>query len=739
MSVWARIQEMGCPVLWDGMPAGITLRNSKTRNVGICGEKETRRECTRRKSLRRLSPMLVGECNNLSADPTHDIMAEGCFAMFPALRLRRRHLLAHLILISVVTSAPAARKHASETPAFAPIHAELVALLDARFLKPGSPLLLRVKDAWQNGDCKLREGSILKGHVVDANVSSKEDRISKVAMVLDEAQCNGPALVPMPLAVAAIMARDPAEFGNTQEYAPLNALPVAIRGASGTGPLSLSSAAVVAENSATRIDSAKQISLGDVVGLSGLKLSVGTGPEQSTVLFAKGHNVSLQRYTQFVLVPAALIAHETAAAPAAPASTVATAAGPATPAASSVEAVRSDTQPPPAAPEPDVEVCAPPSCNVAVPDAATTAEVHAEKSFPLRELGYAPRYGIELDDFNHEAALAYLGEHQLLVTFNPHMLIDRRDGRDVARMVRAAVLDTSTMRPIRIVDWPIADHKQYLWPAGEDRVLAHVGNELRVYGPGLTIERRIVLQGPLAWVRVSPSQKNFAIGVIRERHSKELHAQLAAAATSEPEEDMEIRVLDAEFQTTATAVRSSRFMPPVLTDEGEVEVDLQDQEKERWHLVEYTWDHQAHSIAYVKSACMPQISSIAPDLLFVVTCSRNAGAKYRVLRRNGSLLLQGSSSAEELGQVARGTRRGKAFVVGIAQADCAIVPGGYFYPSDLRKEHLAVYRATDGKRIFTAHVDSPPPTREAYALAPGAGELAVLSAEQISLYSVPPQ
>ena len=668
-------------------------------------------------------------------------MAEGCFVIFPALRLRRCHLLAHLILISVVTNAPAARKHASETPAFAPIHAELVALLDARFLKPGSPLLLRVKDAWQNGDCKLREGSILKGHVVDANVSSKEDRISKVALLLDEAQCNGTALVPMPLAVAAIMARDPAEFGNTQEYAPLNALPVAIRGAGGTGPLSLSSAAVVAENSATRIDSPKQISLGDVIGLSGLKLSVGTGPEQSTVLIAKGHNVSLQRYTQFVLVPAGLIAHETAAPAAAPAPTVAAAAGPATPAASSVEAVRSDTQPPPAvaAPEPDVEVCTPPSCNIALPDAATTAEAGAEKSFPLRELGYAPRYGIELDDFNHEAALAYLGEHQLLVTFNPHTLIDRRDGRDVARMVRAAVLDTSTMRPIRIVDWPIADHKQYLWPAGEDRVLAHVGNELRVYGPGLTIERRIVLRGPLAWVRVSPSQKNFAIGVILERHSKELHAQLAAAATSEPEEDMEIRVLDAEFQTTATAVRSSRFMPPVLTNEGEVEVYLQDQEKERWHLVEYTWDHQAHSIAYVKSACMPQVSSIAPDLLFVATCARNAGAKYRVLRRDGSLLLQGSSSAEELGEGARGTRRGKAFVVGIAQADCAIVPGGYFYPSDLRKEHLAVYRATDGKRIFTAHVDSPPPTREAYALAPGAGELAVLSAEQISLYSVPPQ
>src|SRR5271156_585333 len=236
--------------------------------------------------------------------------------MFPGLRVRRCHPLALLILISVTMSAPAARKRVSETPALAPIHAELVELFDARFLKSGSPFLLKVKDAWQSGDCKLREGSILKGHVVGANVSSKEDRISKVAVVVDEAECNGPALVPLPLAVAAIIAADPARLGNVQAYAPLNALPVAIRGASGTGPQPLSASAFVAENSATPLDSPKQISLGDVLGFSRLKLSVGTGPDQSSVLFVKGHNVSLQRNTQFVLIPAALMAREPALVPA---------------------------------------------------------------------------------------------------------------------------------------------------------------------------------------------------------------------------------------------------------------------------------------------------------------------------------------------------------------------------------------------------------------------------------------
>jgi hypothetical protein len=40
---------MGCPVLWDGMPSGISLRYSKTKKVGIYGQKETRRGRTQPK------------------------------------------------------------------------------------------------------------------------------------------------------------------------------------------------------------------------------------------------------------------------------------------------------------------------------------------------------------------------------------------------------------------------------------------------------------------------------------------------------------------------------------------------------------------------------------------------------------------------------------------------------------------------------------------------------------------
>ncbi len=678
-------------------------------------------------------------------------------AMVPGLRIRRCRSLAHVILILPIVSAAAVPKHVSETQAPAPIYAKLVGLFDARFLNPGSPLLLEVKRAWQSGDCKLREGSILKGHVVIANATSKQDRTSRVAVVLDEAECNGPAFVPLPLTVAAVLAAD---LAGVHRSVPQNAQPGLIASgvdpglmqtmASGMagrpGPPPPSDAEVFfAHSSARSFDSSNRVSVGDVFGLPGLKLSVGTGPEQSSVLFVKGRNVSLQRETEMVLVPSALIAGETAnASPEASSAAGATAltsssdevkgATAAVSSAKSLETNNAQPGPTKADPEPDVEVCAAPTCNIVLPD-TTTTEARGEKSFSLTDLGYASRSGVELSDFDHEVALAYLGKQQLLATFNLHKLVDRKDGTGAVRVVRAAVLDTSTMRVIRMVDWPIVDRKQYLWPAGEGRVLAHVGNELRLYGRDLEIERRIALQGPLAWLRVSPSQKTFAIGVILERHSKDLHALLAA--TEDPEEDLQIQVLDADFHSTMTATRSSRFLPPTLTDGGEVELDQED--NNRWRLVEYTWDRRAHSRAYVTSACIPQISSIAPDLLFVVTCGSTGSAKYRVLRRDGSLLLQGALTSRELGQGAHGSPPGTAFVVGIAEANRTIEPGGYFFASELKTEHYAVYRTTDGKRVFSLRVDSPAPTREACALAPGAGELAILSAQQISFYRLPPQ
>ncbi len=643
-------------------------------------------------------------------------------------------LLAFLIP-ALAGAAPATKTTENGTTPFTPVFAELMGSLDARSLKPGSQLLLKVRVAWKNDDCRLREGAILRGHVLQVNPSTRENRISQIALSIDQAECNGPDLVPMSLSVVAMLAPDPAEATNLQAYAPLDASPVAAGGssASSTSVLrSVTAAASVAENSSMPADAPKRIAPGGVYGLSGIKLSIGTGPQESSVLLDKGHNVTLGPHTQFVMVPASLLVHktETGLASRAPGSVASNVNG----SASNANGASARAMPA-LPPEPDVEVCAPPSCNTVL-SVDTATEAHSAASFSLHELGYAPRSGIEMDRFGHDAALAYLGKNQLLVTFNPHTLIHRASNEgSSSRIVRAVLLELPSMHVIRSVDWHLLDRKQYLWPAGEDRVLAHVGNELRVYGPGLRIEQRIPLDGPLAWVRVAPSKRNFVVGVVIERHSRDLHAQLVAESNVEPEEDVETRILDVNFNTIAAAVRSSRYLPPELTDEGEV--GIYSQGNNRWHLVEHTWNRESRSIAHLISYCMPRVSSMEPDLLFVLTCDRASGMSYKVLRPDGKPLLKGFSPSAEVEQSARGSDPGDTFVVSVTQADRALAPGEFFHPFDLIDEQLAVYRASNGKRIFATRVDSPTPAEQAYALAPGGGELAVLCGEQISLYALP--
>jgi len=60
---------MGCPVLWDGMPSGISLRYSKTKKVGIYeGDASTTHPAEGVGGC--LSPTLAASAIILSADPT---------------------------------------------------------------------------------------------------------------------------------------------------------------------------------------------------------------------------------------------------------------------------------------------------------------------------------------------------------------------------------------------------------------------------------------------------------------------------------------------------------------------------------------------------------------------------------------------------------------------------------------------------------------------------------------------
>lgn len=612
-----------------------------------------------------------------------------------------------------------------------PVQAELLKHLNVRHLTSGQTLFARVTLDWSGPDCVLRQGSILEATVEVSDPHRLRDE-SRLALSFTRAQCNGADMQPLNLVLAAVAEapqdwkivpdaqfRMPLSFGNPHG----NGLPGF--GSAGLGDLyatHLDLTGIV-----HRFPMRPNLEPGDILGIKDLKLEIGTGPNRSSVIASKRRDVSLGAFTQLLLVPASLAFRPS---PIRLASTGS---------AERLGAPRTPLVAAAAIPADTLNVCAPPGCAVDLPVTAKELEGHKASSIAIRPLGYAPRSGKVLVDFDDEENLAWLGPRELLFAFNPHRLIRRAGASNhgkATRIIRAVLLDSAGRNIVRAVDWEITDSRRYLWPLDEDRVLVHVGNELRVYRAGLEVEHSIPLAGPLAFVRIAPNGELMAVATLRERHSRELHAKLREELGGEPEEDIDVAVLDKGFKTVAQTTTISGLLPPTLLNEGQVK--LLAQPKMRYRIAMNTWENSATTLARFESRCTPELSSMAPDLLFLLTCNAiNGDTEYRVLRADGKLLLRGEAGPREVNHEAMGNDRSRTFAVKVVDAQREIASGAEFKGSDLDAEEVRIYRADDGKRLLALRVNDPVASHGGYAISGDGSQLAVLSGSQIEFFPIP--
>ena len=226
----------------------------------------------------------------------------------------------------------------------------------------------------------------------------------------------------------------------------------------------------------------------------------------------------------------------------------------------------------------------------------------------------------------------------------------------------------------------------------------------------------------------------MAIAIERETHTEQQHAGLRESLGVEPPENVEIRVLDKNLKVVEQATTSSRIMPPTLLNEGQVQ--LLAKPNKQYRLALAPWNGETTTVARFASACIPEVSSFAPDLLLVDTCGLNTGMhEYRVLQPNGKLVLRGRRDPQALGQTAQGN--GHVFVVRSLHATQTMVQGSVFHGTDLDYEEVRVFQSGDGRRLTSVRMQEPPPSHGGYALSPDGTELAVIADARVNLFAVP--
>ena len=619
--------------------------------------------------------------------------------------------------------------------ALTPLQTELIAPLDIHRLEPGSPVLAKLEVPWSGLGCKLPQNSMVKGHVVEIDPRTKQNRVSRVTVLFDTADCNGVHGSPFPATVVALLAGTLGGDPNLAQGPPLaDAIGLAVSG----GLRKASAASAITDYSPLPIRKLpSKVLPGQVVGLNYIKLGVGSGQDGGSVLSSDNHDLRLPASTHLILMPRRPAPAEIAAArPSVPSLSPSPSPSPSKSATSAPAAAAAP--PPPPEPVDETEVCTSACSSVADAGGLPATTHRATAQLPTSTLGYNPRENRQLTSLDYDSTLIYLDARNLLFTFDPHKLRERGGGvhHESFRTVRAVLIDPATPTVKRVVDWRVQGEGQYIWRAGSGMILAHVGRQLRLFGPDLRPIRTASLPGALAWVSASPSGNRFAVGIYRERHTEAEHQQIFELTGDEPDEDVEVQLFDSDLKLLLTSSRSSDSHPPVLSDSGEIRI--QPGGRHKWRISEYRWDRSEHIIAIATSACRPQASTTLSGLLFVVGCDATPDVRwYRMLRPDGHPVLKGRSPSEEIEQSVTSSAPTQ-FAIRVVHAAKPMQLGQPFTRSDLKKEEISIYRTSDGRRIFATAAAEFPLAEQSFALSPAGNQVAITGDRSINFYAVTP-
>jgi len=644
---------------------------------------------------------------------------------------------ASLLILSGVSLAQHSQERAIDSQR--PLQVDLLASIDVGKLTPGSRIFAKARVEWDGRNCHMRAGGTVSGHVVEVVRHSKQSKGSSLTVLFDTADCEGhPEHIPFNLfaVVAAIQPPRDIPMADYGAFGAASTAPHMSMGGGGAGShaaIPMDTSQNIAVTAAGKpVDLPKVIQPGQVFFQKNLLLAVGTGTDGGSILSSPKGNFRIETGSQFVLMPRRVVAAETLAAIAAEKSSPASTETAKSPAPKPVPILSNE-------PKPEVDetdICSA-SCNV-VSAAGTVAAVSgAGSTIGQDRLGYTPYEKREYSAFDHDAALVYLSPDDLLFTFDLHQLRHRYpDGfrTESMRLVRAVLMSPSSHAIKRVSEWQVQGAGQYVWRTGQGNLLVHTGHTLYLMNSHLDPIRSVPIPGQLVFVSLSPDGRRIAVGSLHERHTRDLHNQIANALQIEPEEDVDIHLYDENFKLLLTSYQSTSLPPPVLSDEGQVHI--QPTGHNRWRITDHHWDRTDRVVATVQSTCRPEISTALSHLLFVVGCNSSPLQNwYRMLRSDGRPILLGRGSSREIEQTSSSNNESQ-FAVRVVHTQYSKAKGDYFYKSDLQNQEIAIYRAADGKRIF-ATTTNPSLVEQSYALSPSGGQFAVLSDGQISFYAIP--
>jgi hypothetical protein len=656
----------------------------------------------------------------------------------------RRSPIREILLVAIAALEPVCAPAIAQQGA---VTAQVLGRIDSRRAVEGASFFVKTASGWKQGRCGIPAGATLEGRI--AKVQRKGNGIKREQLDLrflpvpcsgDEAQDIIPILVAMQNphhdpAEDFVMQQELVRIFSNVRTAPSQSgnAPGGGGGGGGRTPATPGNQAGTAGSlgNFSPVSSTEQpFRAAEALGFPGVKLTLPILTTDPTAISSSGQ-LLIDPETRFrlILQPAPRPVNLSSPDPARPAIGIPPAEEP-----KPLPAL------PPVKEDVEIENCVEGGCTFADSPAATV-DSQLERTLSLHAFGFRVRGNRVLRSLAEDAAVRFLGEDQLLITFNSHPLIVRSQDESARlaspRIIRALLFSIATGRIVRAEDWRVPDEGPYLWPLDRGRVLANVGGALTVYGPGLKIERQWSPLGDLRFLRVSPSRHLIVAVVAHERHTPEQHQRLVDfIGPGKPiDEDFDLTLLDGQLNVQTTRRLETWPTMSEVLDTGLILTGRGLQNK--WTVSESDWEGKRRQIVHVVSGCPLRVETLPPNLILLVGCSmEQTRAWYKIVRSNGKTLLTGNVPSNGLLEQADAPTDAGVFAIGIAEASHPIDFEQGIVSSDFQNVAVSVYRIADGHRLFATRSASGAINRQSFALSQSGNQLAILSGGDVSLYRI---
>ena len=645
-----------------------------------------------------------------------------------------------LLLLLAALSAGAYGQSSPQPAAIIVGKTELLNTVKTANLKPGDVFYLRTVGPWQQGDCTLAPNTTITAQVASVTSSANGSRESVLALQFVPVPCSGPHPIVMRPALLAIEAPTDAFRAEIERYGSGAAQKNMLSGLFPSGYGDVRSANSPMTNSSpdsglspSMMNALRQgfapekpLKTGEVRGYRGIDLDLPHAAIPVTTL-SSPHNFVLDRETEFAFayVPAQPLGASTAPPDPDPVATPPT------------------TPPPP--PEKEIaDVCALSGCTQLAPS-PDLSSARALWTVPLAGLGYQPRPQREVLGLDHSASIHFFGEDQLLLTFTLHTLVPRSKEQNAftsnPRNVRGVLISRADGRVLRIKDWTVSDDiGPFAWSLGDNRVLAHVGHDVVLFGPDLSVEKRFPLPGPLLFLSAAPRGNLLLVATVHEKHTQQEHAKIAAflGPGIPVSEEYDLTGLNAALQVTGSKRVTIEPMHPALLQSTMVSARLV--HGTEWVLERSTWEGESKPLALFRSTCAVQVQSLPGDLLLAQGCPplQPFASWYRVLNPEGAVLLKGTAQYGDFLQQAESSPDGKLFAVASSHFDYPVSRTVLMHTGDFANLTVTVYNTRTGKQFFVARLPQGSAQQDTFTLSPSGSTLAVLTSAALQIFALAP-